>query len=126
MKEECNCIVGYKIDLNTKKCIDIDECAEGKHNCSQICHNQIGSYDCECNTQYGFYFLSKNDNYTCVRNSTIEKEPIWLIFAHGQSIWNVSDDGKFVELKISGLEKTAMLDLDLKVILISYLKVIKS
>ena len=29
--------------------IDIDECIDGTHGCSQICRNNIGSYSCLCN-----------------------------------------------------------------------------
>ena len=34
--------------------LDIDECAEGKHNCSPtaVCKNTKGSYNCTCNPGY--------------------------------------------------------------------------
>ena len=28
--------------------IDIDECSNGSHNCSDKCVNEIGSFHCEC------------------------------------------------------------------------------
>ena len=31
---------------------DIDECAEGTHQCEQNCHNNIGSYTCSCDIGY--------------------------------------------------------------------------
>jgi hypothetical protein len=43
--------------------------------------------------------------------------PIWLFFAHGQSIWNISADGKDFQLQRAGLQKTAMFDIDIKVFL---------
>ena len=27
---------------------DVDECSDGSHQCSQNCHNSIGSYICTC------------------------------------------------------------------------------
>ena len=32
--------------------VDINECAEGTHQCDQNCHNNVGSYACSCNTGY--------------------------------------------------------------------------
>ena len=32
--------------------IDIDECTEGTHLCSQTCTNSIGSYSCSCGSGY--------------------------------------------------------------------------
>lgn len=43
------------------------------------------------------------------------QDPLWLLFAHGQSIWNISDDGKNLQLQRADLEKVAMLDFDYKV-----------
>uniref|UniRef100_A0A915DU04 EGF-like calcium-binding domain-containing protein n=1 Tax=Ditylenchus dipsaci TaxID=166011 RepID=A0A915DU04_9BILA len=109
----CKCIDGYTINNDTKKCVDIDECSTGLHSCSQKCINKEGGYDCECDTRF-YTLASTTSNHTCIRSNS--SAPVWLIFAHGQSIWNVSDDGKFVELKHAGLEKVAMLDVDVKVI----------
>ena len=41
--------------------IDINECADGTHRCSQACRNNIGSYTCLCNQGY----LLTSDNRTC-------------------------------------------------------------
>lgn len=43
-------------------CIDIDECAEPGHGCSQLCNNTKGSYSCFCLKD----FFLKKDNKTCV------------------------------------------------------------
>ena len=32
--------------------IDIDECALGTDQCTQNCHNNVGSYTCSCNAGY--------------------------------------------------------------------------
>ena len=41
---------------------DIDECAHGTDNCSQMCNNTIGSYICSCQLDY---YLSA-DSVTCL------------------------------------------------------------
>uniref|UniRef100_A0A7E4V6B3 EGF-like domain-containing protein n=1 Tax=Panagrellus redivivus TaxID=6233 RepID=A0A7E4V6B3_PANRE len=104
----CKCVSGFKIDNSTKKCIDIDECAEGLHNCTQKCVNTDGGYNCAC--EEGFYSLAP-DNVTCVRT---DKTPMWIYFAHGQSIWNLSESGSDFQLVRMGLQKTAMIDVDIK------------
>jgi len=47
----CLCTSGFK-GPNCES--DIDECAEGKHNCSAtaVCKNTEGSYNCTCNPGY--------------------------------------------------------------------------
>ena len=46
------CGTGYKQDGS--KCIDIDECAIGTHNCASnsFCTNHDGLYTCSCKDQY--------------------------------------------------------------------------
>jgi len=43
---------------------DINEC-EGAHNCSQICNNQIGSFNCECMDGY----ILQADEKQCLGNA---------------------------------------------------------
>ena len=31
---------------------DVNECESGTHLCSQLCLNNLGSYDCDCYTGY--------------------------------------------------------------------------
>uniref|UniRef100_A0A914CST7 EGF-like calcium-binding domain-containing protein n=1 Tax=Acrobeloides nanus TaxID=290746 RepID=A0A914CST7_9BILA len=104
----CHCVDGYRFQNTTRKCVDINECDEGTHLCSQTCRNSEGSYDCTCDEK--FYRLAAN-NRSCER---LDEIPIWLYFAHGQSIWNISEDGKNFQLARMGLQKTAMLDVDVK------------
>ena len=42
--------------------IDVDECKEDLNQCSHICFNMKGSYQCTCS--YGYY-LDHSDNSTC-------------------------------------------------------------
>ena len=50
----CDCNEGFKLS-GLRNCIDIDECAENKHNCTEdnelddsLCENTIGGYECNC------------------------------------------------------------------------------
>ncbi|ETE70794.1 Vitamin K-dependent protein S, partial [Ophiophagus hannah] len=60
-KYVCECKTGFFYNSTTKKCEDIDECAE--NTCSQICVNSPGSFTCYCDGKKGFK-LSK-DMTTC-------------------------------------------------------------
>ncbi len=41
---------GYRLDVRSNTCEDINECVEGTHLCGpqQICRNRLGGHDCEC------------------------------------------------------------------------------
>lgn len=54
--------------------------------------------------------------HTSTNTTQAVSAPLWIFFAHGQSIWNISEDGKNFQLQRAGLQKTAMLDIDVKVI----------
>ncbi|NXQ28620.1 FBN2 protein, partial [Alaudala cheleensis] len=48
---ECTCPVGYELREDQKMCKDLDECAEGLHDCESrgmICKNLIGTFMCIC------------------------------------------------------------------------------
>lgn len=53
-----------------------------------------------------------------MKNIKLEEEP-WLFFAYGQSIWNMSMNGEEIYLQKSGLQKVAMIDLYIKVIVVN-------
>ena len=53
-----NASFSHGIDLSV---LDIDECAEDTHSCTQICMNVVGSYSCSCEPGYRL----ENDAYTC-------------------------------------------------------------
>ncbi|KJH46163.1 Low-density lipoprotein receptor repeat class B [Dictyocaulus viviparus] len=97
---------GYYYDFKLKKCMDVDECNSFEASCSQKCVNHPGSFKCTCDPT--FYHLDHNER-TCIRN---DKDPIWLLFAHGQSIWNISLNSGSFGLQKAGLQKTAVLDVD--------------
>lgn len=76
----CHCNAGYIISKeNSKKCVDIDECATGNHTCSQLCTNLNGTYSCSCRD--GF---RASDGHSGVCRA--EKEDVTLIFANGPEI----------------------------------------
>ncbi|CAD6184265.1 unnamed protein product [Caenorhabditis auriculariae] len=108
-KGNCKCrLEGYYYDTVSRTCIDVDECESLSSSCSQTCVNLPGFFECSCDGRY--YHLAA-DNKTCNR---IDKDPLWLFFAHGQSVWNISTDGKSFQLQRAGLQKTAMIDIDVK------------
>uniref|UniRef100_A0A915IYM1 EGF-like domain-containing protein n=1 Tax=Romanomermis culicivorax TaxID=13658 RepID=A0A915IYM1_ROMCU len=49
-QKKCVCKTGFRMNPLRKSCIDIDECAECKHQCVQhsMCKNEIGGYQCVC------------------------------------------------------------------------------
>lgn len=46
------CSGGYKSTPDGSRCVDIDECETGEHNCGpdEICKNRVGGYICSCPT----------------------------------------------------------------------------
>uniref|UniRef100_A0A4W5L0P7 EGF-like domain-containing protein n=1 Tax=Hucho hucho TaxID=62062 RepID=A0A4W5L0P7_9TELE len=50
-----NIIPGFKLDIETGKAVDINECREIPGICaSGVCINQIGSFRCECPTGFSY------------------------------------------------------------------------
>lgn len=45
-EKECQCPTGFA--QKSRKCVDLDECEYGSHQCSHSCHNTEGSYKCSC------------------------------------------------------------------------------
>ncbi|XP_064000673.1 cartilage acidic protein 1 isoform X2 [Pogoniulus pusillus] len=42
------CSRGFEPNEDGTACVDIDECAQGLHNCSQLCTNTPGTHTCHC------------------------------------------------------------------------------
>ncbi|XP_055844737.1 putative vitellogenin receptor isoform X2 [Episyrphus balteatus] len=100
---KCSCFDGYKLDVDQKKCIDIDECVEGPNPCAQLCANTNGGYRCTCysgfmltpdkvsckalDSRYSLFFTTHNE----IRS--LSESPITLKVVH-----SVNDT------KISGLD----------------------
>ncbi|XP_051475085.1 cartilage acidic protein 1 isoform X3 [Apus apus] len=42
------CSRGFEPNEDGTACVDIDECAQGLHNCSQLCTNTPGAHTCQC------------------------------------------------------------------------------
>ncbi|XP_053928243.1 cartilage acidic protein 1 isoform X2 [Cuculus canorus] len=42
------CSRGFEPNEDGTACVDIDECAQGLHNCSQLCTNTPGAHACHC------------------------------------------------------------------------------
>ncbi|XP_078313226.1 fibrillin-1-like [Crassostrea virginica] len=57
----CRCNRGYKTDITSTKCIDVDECREGTSSCEFDCVNTVGSYTCSCPRGY----VLNRDGKTC-------------------------------------------------------------
>ncbi|XP_052809767.1 uncharacterized protein LOC128238182 isoform X2 [Mya arenaria] len=53
----CFCENGFKLDTDSKRCTDIDECE--RNVCPQECINIIGSYSCSCFAGYGLQGLKE-------------------------------------------------------------------
>lgn len=44
----CSCVDGYQLHAESGLCVDLDECLDASHNCSQNCINIPGSFNCSC------------------------------------------------------------------------------
>ncbi|XP_028982682.1 collagen and calcium-binding EGF domain-containing protein 1 [Diachasma alloeum] len=68
----CTCWNGYRFNPERQKkgekptCVDIDECAEGTHDCEQICVNTPGDFICKCREGFSLH----EDNRTCGKFGT--------------------------------------------------------
>ncbi|KAI6648047.1 Phosphatidylinositol phosphatase PTPRQ-like isoform X2 [Oopsacas minuta] len=47
-----SCSEGFEWNKANHSCIDVNECTQYKDQCTQICKNTVGSYECSCMTNY--------------------------------------------------------------------------
>ncbi|KAK3088019.1 hypothetical protein FSP39_013547 [Pinctada imbricata] len=59
----CTCNSGYQ-QISPYACTDVDECSTGFHQCSQICENVEGTYNCDCEFGYSL----EEDRQTCTQD----------------------------------------------------------
>ncbi|XP_070544757.1 low-density lipoprotein receptor-related protein 4-like [Ptychodera flava] len=84
------------------KCEDIDECSGNLGQCSQICTNTEGSYQCSC--YHGYYLDS--DRWTC----RAEGPPFYLIFSQGTDIYTLRPEGTGHRALANNLGKAVAID----------------
>lgn len=73
---------GFVVDSeNPKKCVDVNECLDFGHNCSQICTNSKGGYECSCRD--GFRL---SDAFSGVCRSTVSEDFAKVLFTTGPEI----------------------------------------
>ena len=87
----CDCKQGYELNdtyIDENSCIDKNECMF-ENNCHEnaICLNQIGSYVCECKTDYfgnGTHCIAKLNSKILVLNSYEDKWNQFFITMNGE------------------------------------------
>ena len=76
----CLCDKGFLVDPdNPKRCLDVNECSDFGHNCSQICSNLNGTYSCSCRD--GFQL---SDQFSGVCKAS--KGRVEVLFSTGEDI----------------------------------------
>lgn len=104
----CACYPGYIIAQDDRKhCEDIDECATGQHQCSQLCTNLNGTYSCSC--RQGFE-LSDNRSGVCKALDT----DMMILFANGPGIRAYDPHNKEEIDVIANEKRVQALDFDPK------------
>uniref|UniRef100_A0A2C9K971 Uncharacterized protein n=1 Tax=Biomphalaria glabrata TaxID=6526 RepID=A0A2C9K971_BIOGL len=62
--KDCVCVEGYKEDVETGLCIDVNECKSNKLQCQHMCSNTEGSAHCTCRPG----FTLNKDGISCSGN----------------------------------------------------------
>ena len=88
---DCECFTGFQLDTNLLNCsgnpipaeivviiiifTDINECDSDNGGCNHTCHNEIGSFHCEC---YDGYLLAE-DGFLCIgKHFAFLNQKLWL------------------------------------------------
>ncbi|EDW75194.2 uncharacterized protein Dwil_GK20043 [Drosophila willistoni] len=79
----CSCFDGYRLDIDQRSCVDIDECAE-QQPCAQLCENTRGGYQCQCHAD----FMLRQDRVSC---KSIQGGGSSLLFSSYNEVRNFSD-----------------------------------
>ncbi|XP_062138201.1 putative vitellogenin receptor isoform X1 [Drosophila sulfurigaster albostrigata] len=87
----CTCRDGYRLGIDQRSCLDIDECAppasgNEQSPCAQICENTPGSYQCQCYPD----FMLRQDRSSCKSIDTQDGGPSFL-FSSYDEVRNLSE-----------------------------------
>ncbi|XP_077161577.1 epidermal growth factor-like protein 7 [Paroedura picta] len=97
LPNKCTCPAGWA----GKRCqTDVDECAGGRHGCSQACVNTAGSYSCSC--QEGHKLQA--DGKTCQAPELPTDAPD-LASPAGAPNWTVQESVKELRARVEALEE---------------------
>nr|XP_023028592.1 collagen and calcium-binding EGF domain-containing protein 1-like [Leptinotarsa decemlineata] len=106
----CTCYHGYKFNPENQRmgkkpvCEDINECLNGNGGCQHKCINEVGSFRCECNSDYKL----RQDNKTCElinvsENSNIQAAYVDRCYANCESMIILTDQIRLLEEKMFAL-----------------------
>nr|XP_020650544.1 epidermal growth factor-like protein 7 isoform X2 [Pogona vitticeps]XP_020650545.1 epidermal growth factor-like protein 7 isoform X2 [Pogona vitticeps] len=104
LPNKCACPSGW-----TGKCCeaDVDECAGGRHGCSQACLNVAGSYRCACQPGYAL----QEDEKTCRALEVPTEAPATLSGAAGVANLRVQNEVQELRRRVAALEEKFQLAL---------------